>query len=57
MLSRSELINGYRRIFKNEDDQEIEKNVDQIIKSVDLNNNGMIDYSEFVTACMKMKQD
>eukprot|EP00828_Plagiopyla_frontata_P016257 TRINITY_DN2120_c0_g1_i4.p2 TRINITY_DN2120_c0_g1~~TRINITY_DN2120_c0_g1_i4.p2 ORF type:complete len:262 (+),score=49.50 TRINITY_DN2120_c0_g1_i4:571-1356(+) len=47
VLSRDELIEAYRQ-FKSEEEAIIM--VDEIMKSIDKNNNGSIDYTEFVMA-------
>ncbi|EAN34221.1 Protein kinase domain protein [Theileria parva strain Muguga] len=58
-LDRSELIQGYKSIKQNLRDgcsrmsnEEIEKEVDEIIRSCDLDHSGSIDYSEFITGCI-----
>lgn len=42
-LTRDELIAGYSKIYSNKD--EVEEVVDNIIKSIDHNNSGQIDFS------------
>lgn len=49
-LSQDELAEAYLSIKKKEDADEEARN---IIKQVDVNNSGYIDYAEFVTACAK----
>uniref|UniRef100_A0A3B0MGI9 Calcium-dependent protein kinase 1 n=1 Tax=Theileria annulata TaxID=5874 RepID=A0A3B0MGI9_THEAN len=58
-LDRSELIEGYRSIKQNlrdgcsrMTDEEIEEEVDEIIRACDLDHSGSIDYSEFITGCI-----
>jgi calcium-dependent protein kinase len=52
MLSKEEIKNGYEKIFgQNMNDEQ----VDDIFKSVDIDNSGYIDYSEFVVATMNEK--
>ena len=46
VLSREEIINGYRKTYGKVDENEI----DNMIKSIDLDGNGVIDYNEFL-AC------
>jgi len=46
-LTREEIINGYRTIFGSENPEE---DADAILKQLDNNNSGTIDYSEFVIA-------
>jgi len=46
MLSKAELITAYRKILgKN---KEVEEKVEKILGSLDINNNGNLDYSEFL---------
>ena len=45
-LSKSEIIEGYKKIYRKVDENEIEN----MIKSIDLDGNGIIDYNEFL-AC------
>lgn len=61
-LDRRELIEGYRMLldWKGEtvsdlDESQIEAQVDQILQSVDFDQNGYIEYSEFVTVTMDRK--
>lgn len=46
-LSREELIKGFTEVLKVENP---EKEVDEIMHQIDKNNNGTLDYSEFVIA-------
>ena len=46
VLSKEEIINGYRKTYGTVDENEIEN----MIKSIDLDGNGVIDYNEFL-AC------
>ena len=48
LLSRDELIEGYTSIYGTPERAEME--VDRILSQVDTNNNGLIDYSEFLVA-------
>lgn len=53
-LSRQELIDGYTQTFKSEELAKAE--VDKIMKEIDVDNNGYIEYSEFLLAsCNKKK--
>jgi calcium-dependent protein kinase len=49
-LSADELIEAYNKTMQKE---EAEEEVRKIMQTVDSNGSGFIDYSEFVTACMK----
>lgn len=53
-LDRNELIQGYSKLMAEmgSSSDDIEKDVDEILSAVDLDNNGYMDYSEFVVACM-----
>jgi len=51
VLERDELLEGYMKLGKSK--IEAEKIVDRIMKEIDLNNNGTIDYSEFLMANLK----
>jgi len=48
VLSRSELIEGYIKVFK--DKAAAEQEVNKIIAQVDINNSGEIDFTEFIIA-------
>lgn len=52
-LTREELIIGYKKLMPELD---AEKEVDRILDIVDSNHSGVIDYSEFVTACISRSQ-
>lgn len=45
----SELL-GYRKLYPNLTPKEIEDTVEKIVKSIDINGSGQIDFTEFVTA-------
>lgn len=49
ILDKKELIFGYNRFF-NGDIERAEYEADQIMKKLDFNGNGTIDYSEFMIA-------
>lgn len=51
MLSREELIAGYEQYFGAAENVELE--VDKIMKAVDTDRSGSIDYTEFVLAAME----
>lgn len=51
VLERSELLEGYTRLGKSK--EQAAKIVDQIMKKIDINNNGTIDYSEFLMANLR----
>ena len=48
VLSKEEIINGYKKTYGKVDENEIEN----MIKSIDLDGNGVIDYNEFLTCSM-----
>ena len=48
VLSKDEIINGYRKTYGKVDENEIEN----MIKSIDLDGNGVIDYNEFLACAM-----
>ena len=52
-LSKEEILGGYEEFFGKHIGIE---EVDQMFKAVDIDNNGFIDYSEFVIASMNEKQ-
>lgn len=52
-LSREELTKGYRRFLSREN---AEKIVDNIMRRVDTDNNGYIDYNEFLKAAVDVKK-
>ena len=49
VLSKEEIFEGYRNTYGSADLDE----VDNMIKSVDLDGNGIIDYNEFLYCTMK----
>ena len=51
VLSRDEIIKGYKKTYGKVDENEI----DNMIKSIDLDGNGVIDYNEFL-ACSMSKE-
>ena len=53
-LTRSELVSGYSRIFRS--DSLATREVDEMLKVVDMNDNGEIDYSEFLIAAANKKK-
>ena len=52
VLSRDEIIEGYRKTYGTVDENEI----DNMIKSIDLDGNGVIDYNEFLTCTMNKEK-
>jgi len=48
VLSKEEIINGYKKTYGKVDEYEIEN----MIKSIDLDGNGVIDYNEFLACSM-----
>jgi len=48
VLSKEEIINGYKKTYGKVDENEIEN----MIKSIDLDGNGVIDYNEFLACSM-----
>ena len=48
VLSRDEIIRGYKKTYGKVDENEI----DNMIKSIDLDGNGVIDYNEFLSCAM-----
>ncbi|UKK00739.1 calmodulin-domain protein kinase [Theileria orientalis] len=58
-LDRTELLQGYRKVKQHMSDscskmtdEEIKKEVNDIIKACDLDHSGTINYSEFITGCI-----
>lgn len=51
VLERDELLEGYMKLGKTT--EQAVKIVDKIMREIDLNNNGTIDYSEFLMANLK----
>ena len=54
MLSREELLVGYTKMLGSEEDATAE--VDEIMRRVDTDGSGFIDYTEFVAATMNKKK-
>ena len=52
VLSKQEIINGYRKTYGKVDENEIEN----MIASIDLDGNGVIDYNEFLTCSMNQEK-
>ena len=52
-LSREELLEGYRQQLEELD---AEKEVDEIIRTIDVNGSGEIDFTEFITATIDKKK-
>ena len=52
VLSREEIINGYRRTYGAVDENEI----DNMIRSIDLDGNGVIDYNEFLSCTINKEK-
>mmetsp|Transcript_9220 Transcript_9220/g.8152 ORF Transcript_9220/g.8152 Transcript_9220/m.8152 type:complete len:152 (-) Transcript_9220:320-775(-) len=48
VLSKQELINGLSKVYGKK--AFLHEEIDQLLDNIDLNGNGVIDYSEFVTA-------
>ena len=48
VLSKEEIVNGYRKTYGHVDENEIEN----MIRSIDLDGNGVIDYNEFLACSM-----
>ena len=48
VLSKDEIVEGYKKTYGTVDENEI----DNMIKSIDLDGNGFIDYNEFLTCAM-----
>ena len=51
-LSKKELLEGYQLVMKK---NEVEREVASIMKFCDIDGNGLIDFSEFVTICVDRK--
>jgi len=51
-LSKQELVQGFRNIFKNRSNFNPEEEVDIIFEKVDVDNSGNIGYIEFISACI-----
>lgn len=52
-LSREELLEGYRQQFEELD---VEKEVDEIMRTIDVDGSGEIDFTEFITATIDKKK-
>ena len=52
VLSRDEIIQGYKKTYGTVDENEI----DNMINSIDLDGNGVIDYNEFLTCSMNKEK-
>ena len=52
ILSREELITGYKKIYKDVEDKKIEKIVDDLIAQVDITKEGGILFTQFVAAAI-----
>ena len=52
VLSKEEIVEGYRKTYGTVDENEI----DNMIKSIDLDGNGVIDYNEFLTCSMNKEK-
>jgi len=53
-LSRQEILDGYEEHFNKQLDED---QLDKLFMSVDIDNSGFIDYSEFIMACMNDKKN
>jgi calcium-dependent protein kinase len=51
-LSKQELVQGFKNIFKNVSNFNPEEEVDKIFRKVDIDNSGNIGYIEFICACI-----
>ena len=56
VLSREELINGYKNIYTDKKTEEIEEIVGELMDNVDINNEGEINFTEFVVAAMNREK-
>ena len=52
VLSKAEIVNGYKKAYGKVDENEI----DNMIKSIDLDGNGVIDYNEFLVCSMNKEK-
>ena len=52
VLSKEEIIQGYKKIFGAVD----EESIDKMMKSVDLDGNGVIDYNEFISCALSKEK-
>jgi len=53
VLSREEILEGYRQLMS---DEEAQEEVNKIMEMVDLDKSGSIDYTEFVAATLDRKK-
>jgi calcium-dependent protein kinase len=53
-LSRQEILEGYEEHFNKSLDED---QLDKLFSSVDIDNSGFIDYSEFIMATMNEKKN
>lgn len=53
-LSKEEIIEGYKEIFK--DEALCERKAEKIMQQLDTNQSGFIDYNEFITGSLDKKQ-
>ena len=51
-LNKEEIMEGYGKVFGNCTQEVIKAEVERIMQSVDINNSGQIDFSEFLVAAM-----
>lgn len=56
VLSKQELIVGYKKIMPGSPDSEIESIVDELMGHVDINNKGEINFTEFAVAAMNREK-
>lgn len=54
VLTKDELIEGYKKVFAERSNPELE--VQRIIEEVDINNSGQIDFTEFIIATMNKEK-
>ena len=52
VLTVDELIQGYKKIYPNMQAEDIEKTVNELVKKIDVNGSGQIDFTEFLVASM-----
>lgn len=56
VLSREELIAGYKTLMPESSGEDIERIVDELMDNVDINYKGEIQYTEFVVAAMNREK-
>ena len=56
MLTKKELIRGYKLLGLESDFANIEKEVDAIMANIDVDANGFIDYNEFILCAIDKKR-